>query len=661
MNNQQKYVALYERLSHDDEQLGESNSISHQKEMLEEYARTHGYRNFRHFTDDGISGTRFDRPGFMAMMDEINAGRISLVVAKDMSRYGRDHLRVGQLMEMLRQKDVMLVAVNDGVDTSKGDDDFVPFRNIMNEWYAKDTSRKIKSVFQAKGRSGRHVASSPPYGYLKSKDDPNQWIVDEEAAEVIRRIYRMAVEGLGPYQICCTLENDKVPIPGVHMKKLGVGNCQSRDIKYPYRWSSSTVVGILTRREYLGHTVNFKTKKHFKDSHSHYVDEDLWVVFENTQEPIIDQETFDLVQKLRSNVTRWPNGWGPAHPLTGLVYCPDCGGKLYCHRYDNGKLKGKFACGNYPLKKCASAHRIDADDLLALVSRTLKSVYDFIQVDNSEFIKAVEETIASRQDQDVRSQRKRLTECQNRVQELEMLICKIYEDNILGKLPDKRYHILSNQYESESAALEQEISTLTSAIDNYTDGTSEARRFMGLISKYQDFDHLTTAMANELIDKIIVYDRDRKGSRQTTQRVDIYFSFIGHFVPPAEPVDPEVAAAQEEERRKIEARKDRLHQNYLRRKENGQHKAYEEKYRPIREAKKAQQKADLALVQPSFKQTDYVEMRKVTRTETDIPEGVRGYDISEMVRKAGSPAADDVIEAVGVGRDLPDQRLVSGL
>ena len=242
-----------------------------------------------------------------------------------------------------------------------------------------------------------------------------------------------------------------------------------------------------------------------------------------------------------------------------------------------------------------------------------------------------------------------------------MLICKIYEDNILGKLPDKRYHILSSQYESESAALEQEISELSESIASYTDGTREAKKFMALINKYQDFENLTAAMLNELVDKIVVYERDRKGSIQTTQRVDIYFSFIGHFVPPAEPVDPDVAAAQEEERRKIEARKDRLHQNYLRRKANGQHKAYEEKYRPIREAKKAQQKADLALVQPSFKSTDYVEMRKATRTEADIPEGVKGYDISEMVRKVGSPATDAVIEAVGVGRDLPDQRLVSGL
>ena len=365
MKHQQKYVALYERLSHDDEQLGESNSISHQKEMLEEYARSHGITNYRHFTDDGISGTRFDRPGFLEMMEQVKQGRISQICIKDMSRMGRDYLQVGQLMEMLRQKGVMLVAINDGVDTSKGDDDFVPFRNIMNEWYAKDTSKKIKSVFQAKGRSGKHVASSPPYGYIKSKDDPNQWIVDEEAAKVIRRIFQLTLEGLGPYQVTRILKQEEIPIPAVHMNKLGVGNHRGREIKDPYNWSSSTIVGILERREYLGHTVNFKTRKHFKDSHSHYVDEDLWVIFENTQEPIIEQETFNLVQKIRNNVTRWPNGWGPAHPLTGLVYCADCGGKLYCHRTDNGRRVNVFSCGNYPQKKCASGHRINGNDLLS--------------------------------------------------------------------------------------------------------------------------------------------------------------------------------------------------------------------------------------------------------------------------------------------------------
>lgn len=629
MKHPNQYVALYERLSHDDEQRGESNSISHQKEILEEYAVMHGITKYRHFTDDGISGTRFDRPGFVSMMEEVNAGHISMVIAKDMSRYGRDHLKVGQLLELLRQKGVKLVAINDGVDTSKGDDDFVPFRNIMNEWYAKDTSRKIKSVFQAKGRAGKHVASSPPYGYLKSKDDPNQWIVDREAAEVVRKIYKLTCEGLGPYQICRILREEKIPIPAEHMNRLGVGNCRGRTFKDPYAWGSSTVVGILTRREYLGHTVNFKTKKHFKDSHSYYVDEDLWVVFENTQEPIIDQETFDLVQKIRSNIKRWPNGWGPIHPLTGLVFCSDCGGKLYCHRIDNGKIKGKFSCGNYPLKKCDSAHRIDADDLVEIVKRALKSVREYIQLDKDQFVADIEELLESRRTLDIKAQKKRLAECRQRMEELEVLLCKIYEDNALGKLPDKRFEMLSNQYDRESASLDQEIRILAESIDSYVSGSGSAKKFIALIDKYHDFDDLTAAIANELIDKIVVFNRDRKGSIQTTQRVDIYFSFIGRFEPPAEPIDPDVAAAMEEERRKIEEKKDRLHRNYLRRKEKGTYQAYERKYEPVRKKRMEERKAQIKAWQNSMSITDYMEMRKATRSEEDMPEGVIGYDIEK--------------------------------
>ena len=638
-----KYVALYERLSHDDEQLGESNSIAHQKEMLEEYARNHDIRNFRHFTDDGISGTRFDRPGFMEMMDEVNAGHISKVIAKDMSRYGRDHLKVGQLMEMLRQKGVQLVAVNDGVDTSKGDDDFVPFRNIMNEWYAKDTSRKIKSVFQAKGRSGKHVASSPPYGYLKDNDDSNQWVIDEEAAEVIRRIYSMTLDGLGPYQITQVLKADKVPIPAVHMTNNGFGKWKGREIKDPYNWTSSTVVAILERREYLGHTVNFKTRKHFKDSHSHYIDKDLWVIFENTQEPIIDQETFDLVQKIRRNVKRWPNGWGPAHPLTGLVYCADCGSKLYCHRYDNGKKKGKFQCGKYPQKKCRSPHRIDADHLLATVGKTLKAVHDYIQDDSGQFIKKVEESLNSQQEYDIKAQKKRLSECRKRAEELETLLCKVYEDSILGKIPEKRYQTLSTQYERESTALELEISELTEYVRNYTDGTNEAKRFMSLINKYQEFENLTPMMVNELIDKIVVYERDRKGSTQTTQRIDIYFTFIGAFVPPADPIDPEEAAVLEEEHRKAEEIKDRRHRNYLRRKANGKQKEYEKKYEARRKARMDEKKAQIE--KPCMTIPEYRKFREETRTESDLPEGMIGYDADEVIRKASAGKMGNAVTA----------------
>lgn len=458
----------------------------------------------------------------------------------------------------------------------------------MTHTYARDASKKIKSVFQAKGRSGKHVASSPPYGYLKSPEDKNHWIVDEEAAAVIRRIFDMTLNGFGPYQICCILERDKVEIPAAHQQKLGIGLYKSRKLPNPYHWTSSSVVNILERREYLGHTVNFKTKKHFKDSHSTYVEKDEWVVFEDTQEPIIDEHTFELVQKLRQNVKRWPNGWGKAHPLAGLVFCADCGGKLYCHRTYNGKELDHFTCANYgklPVKTyCQSPHRIEGDSLIQLVKNALKATSEYIQQDSGAFFEAVEDSINSQKSEEVKAKRKRLGECQRRMTELDRLLCKIYEDNALGKLSDKRYNYLSEQYEAEQAALEKEVAELQAEVSGYMDGTTSAKRFMSLMQKYQYFDEITTGMANELIDKIVVHERDRKGAIQTSQKVEIHFAFIGAFTPPKEEIDPEILAEQAEAKRKDEARRDKLHQNYLKRKAEGKTRADEERRRPKRKA-----------------------------------------------------------------------------
>ena len=320
----EKITPLYERLSRDDELQGESNSISNQKQMLEDFARRNGLPNPTHFTDDGISGTRFDRPGFLAMMEEVEAGRVEAIVIKDMSRLGRDYLKVGQVMEVLRQRGVRLIAINDGVDSLKGDDDFTPFRNIMNEFYARDTSRKIRSVFKSKGMSGKHLTGTVIYGYLWD-EKREHWLVDEEAAEVVRRIFSLTLEGYGPYQIAFKLSTDRIEIPVVHLARFNEGVNRSKPVKDHYGWGSSTIVNILKKREYLGHTINFKTRKHFKDKKSHYVSEDEWTIFENTHEAIIDQQTFDLVQKIRSNVRRYPNGWGEAAPLTGLEYIQGMG------------------------------------------------------------------------------------------------------------------------------------------------------------------------------------------------------------------------------------------------------------------------------------------------------------------------------------------------
>ena len=600
MRKNEKITALYERLSRDDfgkddDQQRESNSISNQKAMLEEIAARQGVTNIVHFTDDGISGTCFDRPGFLAMMKEVEAGNVEYLCIKDMSRMGRDYLKVGQIMEILRQRGVRLIAINDGVDSARGDDDFTPFRNIMNEYYARDTSRKIRSTFQSKGKSGKHLTGTVIYGYLWN-EARDQWLVDPEAAEVVKRIFSMTIDGYGPYQIASKLKEEKVLIPSAYLARHGEGVNKNKTFKDVYGWGSSTICNILEKREYLGHTINFKTRKHFKDKKSHYVPEDEWTIFENTHEPIIDQQTFDLVQKIRGNVRRYPDGWGEAAPLTGLLYCADCGGKMYVHRTNNGKRISQYTCSQYskvPVGKlCTTQHRINEDVVLSLVSEMLKAIAEYAKHDRAEFVRVVQEAQSSQQTAEVKKQRTRLATAKQRVSELEVLLCKIYEDNILGKLSDSRYATLDAQYEKEQSELTAEISVLEKAVKSYEKHEKDADRFIALIDKYENFDKLTIAMLNEFIEKILVHERDRKGSIQTTQEVEIYFNFVGRFVPPAFG-EVELTLEELEEIRKREERKDRLHQNYLKRKASGAQKRYEDK---IKERKKTEIEAKKAAI-----------------------------------------------------------------
>ena len=593
--SKQKITALYERLSRDDELQGESNSISNQKKLLEEYAAQQGFTNCVHFTDDGISGTCFDRPGFLDMMRQVEAGNVDYLCIKDMSRLGRDYLKVGQIMEILRQRGVRLIAINDGVDSARGDDDFTPFRNIMNEYYARDTSRKIKSTFKTKGMTGKHLTGTVIYGYLWN-ETRDQWIVDEYAAEVVKRIFAMTIDGYGPYQIANKLSEDKILIPSAYLAQHNEGVNKNKTFKDVYGWGSSTIVNLLDKREYLGHTVNFKTRKHFKDKKSHYVPEDEWTIFENTHEAIISQETFDLAQKIRSKVRRYPDGWGEAAPLTGLLYCADCGGKMYVHRTNNGKRISQYTCSQYTKVPCGTLcktqHRINEDVVLSLVSDMLRAIAEYAKHDRAEFVRVVQEAQSSQQTSEVKKQRTRLATAKQRVSELEVLLCKIYEDNVLGKLPDARYAVLDAQYAKEQAALTAEIATLEKAVGDYEKHEKSADRFIALIDKYQNFDKLSNTMLNEFVDKILVHERARKGSRETTQEVEIFFNFVGRFVPPAF-AEVELTPEELEEIRKREERKDRLHQNYLKRKASGAQKRYEDK---IKGRKKAEIEAKKAAI-----------------------------------------------------------------
>lgn len=519
------------------------------------------------------------------MIDEVKADRISVVIVKDMSRFGRDYLQVGTYMEVLRKHDTRLIALNDSVDTLKGDDEFTPFRNIMNEWYARDTSKKIRSAFQAKNLAGKHTSSSVPYGYLKSEQDKNQWVIDPVAAPIVQRIYRMAMEGKGPYQIANILSNEHIEIPAYYHQKLGIGLWKTREIKSPYRWGSSTIVHILTNPSYLGHTCNFKTRKHFKDKKSHYVDQDQWNIIKDTHEPIIDQETYDTVQRMRARIRRYPDGWGEVHPLAGLLYCADCGSPMYIHRTGNGNRTANFSCSGYgkiPVgSKCASGHWVNADSVMKLIQETLREIVRFSKEDEEEFACIVRSEIENRQSSEMKGQKTRLTACQKRLDELETLLCKIYEDNILGKLPDKRYQILEAQYTKEQEALEAEIDSLQKKVDEYEQEQKSADKFIALVKKYQNFEELDAVMLNQFIYKIFVHERDYKGVANSPQTIEIYFNFVGKFGM------QEINSPSEEERAALEE-KERLrqkrHEAYLRRKASGWQDAY---YQKTKAAKKA--------------------------------------------------------------------------
>ena len=398
------------------------------------------------------------------------------------------------------------------------------------------------------------------------------------------------MQGNGPYRIAKILEAEKIDIPAYHQQKLGYGLHQSKNFEYPYRWCSSTIASILKKQEYLGHTVNFKTRKYFKDKKSKYVSEDNWLIFENTHEAIIDQETFDNVQRIRGNVKRYPDGWGEYHSLTGLMYCVDCGSKMYVHRTSNYKNIPYYTCSAYTKVPCGtlcpSAHRIKAEAVLNLIQETLKDLKKYLDEDNEAFIRSIQNEMEEKEKVEIERQRVRLIDSKSRIQELERLMCRIYEDMILEKIPSSRYEILNSQYETEQRALSKEIKDLELTISRYEKETDRARKFISLINRYENFDELTTTMINEFVEKIIIHERDRKGSQNSKQKIEIYFNFIGNYELPTEELTEEERLKLEEEERKINERKDRLHQNYLKRKANGKQQEYEERYKARREQKK---------------------------------------------------------------------------
>ena len=486
MNRQQKITALYERLSRDDEQQGESNSITNQKKILEDYATKNGFTNYRHFSDDGVSGTTFERRGFKEMIAEIEAGNVGTVIVKDMSRLGRDYLQVGYYTEVFfRQKGVRFIAVSNNIDSANGEsNEFAPFLNIMSEWYARDASRKLKAVYQSKGHNGKRTNNNCIYGYLKDPIDKTKLVVDPKAAAIVRRIFALCIEGKGPHQIAKALEADKVEMPSVYLARLGVVTRNNDAVKHPCCWSPATVASILRKLEYAGHTVNFRTtKESFKDKRQTQNPQEDWVIFENTHEAIIDAETWKTVQRCRE-VKRRTDTIGEANPLTGLLYCADCGKRMFNHRArareqlkPNGRVmhlsaRSDYVCSTYSQPgattdgKC-SMHFITSQTASALILEAIRRTTAYARNNEAEFMKMLREASAVRQADTAKAHRRQIAKNEKRIAELDLLFRKTYEDYAAGRLTEKRFEILSQGYETEQAELETQTSAIRAALAQF--------------------------------------------------------------------------------------------------------------------------------------------------------------------------------------------------
>ena len=558
-----KITALYERLSKDDDLLGESNSIINQKAMLENYAKQNGFKNIRHYTDDGYSGGNFERPDWKRMVTDIQAGLIGTVIVKDMRRVGRDYLQTGFYTEVLfKQQGVRFIAVSNGVDsTDATSSEFAPFLNIMNEWYLRDCSRKIRASYKVRGNAGKHTTNNVPYGYKKSPDDKNQWIIDEEVAPVVRRIYRLCVEGYGIGDIAKILREDKIETPSYYWGSRGIGNWKTRySVDRPYDWTMSTVADILARIEYMGHTVNFRThSSDYKERRIIKNPKEEWKIFENTHEAIIDKETWELVQRLRGTPKRHDFAETP-NPLTGILFCADCGAKLYNNTEKARAMReGKtpdpqtgyynsdhYDCKNYKLsrvreKTTCTTHYINTNSLIRLILETLKLVSEYAIANKEEFAQKVRDLSMQKQFESLKEQKALLAKKEKRYGELKGLVKKLYESYATEKISEKNFEMLSADYEAEQESLETEIQELQLQIDVYNENTDKSEQFLEVAKRYTDFSVLTAPMLNEFIEKIVVHAPVwNEGER--TQEVEFYFKFIGKFDIPAPELTPEEIA-----------------------------------------------------------------------------------------------------------------------
>ena len=520
-------TALYARLSQEDALDGESNSIANQKKILLKYAKDNGFSNPIFFIDDGVSGVTFDRPGWNEMIRLAEAGKVTTVIVNDMSRMGRDYLKVGYYTEsFFAERDIRYIAINDGVDSDKGDNEFTPFRNLFNDFYARDTSKKIRAVMRAKGNAGEHLCTNPPYGYMKSPDNKKQWIVDEEAAAVVKRIFDLCVAGKGPMQIAKILTADKVLTVKAYYAKRD-GKTMPDNL---YRWDYKSISGILERPEYTGCTVNFKTyskshklKKRLQNTPENYR------IFPNTQSAVIEEKVFERVQGLRANKRR-PTKTGRQGLFSGLLYCADCGEKLYfCTTNSFSPKQEHYVCSNYKSNTgTCSAHFIREETLTLFVRQRIFDVTAMFFDDIQGFQNMVYQQRFEEAEKAIKQKKKELEQAKKRIAELDRIFKRIYEDDISGTISHERFLKLSAEYEAEQKELTEFVKAEQTAVDTYEQDRTDFDSFAAIIRKYVGIRELTPTIVNEFVKKIVVHAPD-KSSGHRRQKIEIVWNFIGEL------------------------------------------------------------------------------------------------------------------------------------
>ena len=520
-------TALYARLSKDDEQQGPSLSIENQKRILETFARDNGFLNCRFFVDDGWSGANFQRPGFMEMMDCVESGEVKCVITKDLSRMGRNYLQVGMFTEItFPKKGVRFIAINDGVDSAQGDNDLTPLKNLFNEWMVRDTSKKIKAVKRAKGMSGKPTTTQPVYGYLMGEDE--RFIVDEEAAPVVKQIYDLCLAGNGPSKIARVLTEQGVPTPGT-LEYRRTGSTRRYHPGYECKWATNTVVHILERKEYLGHLVNFKTEKvSYKVKSSVENPEEKQVIFENAHEPIIDPDTWERVQELRKQRKR-PNRYDEVGLFSGLLFCADCGSVLYQQRYENKTRKQDcYICGNYKKRTHdCTAHFIRTDLLTAGVTANLKKITAYAAKHEKQFMKLLVQQNEDGGKRRNAAKKRELEAAEKRIGELSAIFKRLYEDSVAGRITDERFAELSADYEAEQRQVREHAAELQAELSKAQEASVNAERFMNIVRRHISFEELTPTLLREFIEKIVVHECSYDENKHRRQEIEIYYSFVG--------------------------------------------------------------------------------------------------------------------------------------